>query len=212
MAHCRHLPVWKAALYLAVHLEHAVRRFGKTPSPSRCYKYTLGSALRQTAQRLCRWVVPANNASAEGRYAALEQLVFAVNEMKTLMTLAQEMQAFANFNAFAQVTELVVALGRRGGGAGCGLKPQSIADEVRVAVHCPPGLAQGDTVQRPRLGPCIKWPLVALPVPRRQLRASGTGHQVVSQTGHFKTGFRQRTLTAVWLQAKLFHSNPIFNL
>jgi len=48
-----HLPVWKAALDLAVHLEHSVRRFGKTPSPLRNHKYTLGSELRQTAQRLC---------------------------------------------------------------------------------------------------------------------------------------------------------------
>ena len=53
MAHYRHLPVWKAALDLAAHLEHAVRRFGKTPSPPRYHKYTLGSELRQTAQRLC---------------------------------------------------------------------------------------------------------------------------------------------------------------
>jgi hypothetical protein len=81
MAHYRHLPVWKAALDLAVHLEHAVRRFGKTPSPPRYHKYTLGSELRQTVQHL---------------------------------------------------------------------------------------------------------------------RASGIGHQVVSQSGHFKTGFKHRTLTGVW--------------
>ena len=48
MAHYRHLPIWKAAMDLAVHLEHAVRRF------ARYHKYTLGTELRQTAQRLCR--------------------------------------------------------------------------------------------------------------------------------------------------------------
>ena len=47
MAHYRHLPIWKAAMDLAVHLEHAVRRF------PRYHKYTLGSELRLTAQRLC---------------------------------------------------------------------------------------------------------------------------------------------------------------
>jgi len=46
-----------------------VRRF------PRYHKYTLGSELRQTAQRLCRWVARANNANAEGRFAALDQLV-----------------------------------------------------------------------------------------------------------------------------------------
>jgi hypothetical protein len=94
MAHYRHLPVWKAAMDLAVHLEHAVRRF------PRYHKYTLGTELRQTAQRLCRWVARANNASGEARLA-LDQLVLAVDEMKTLLTLAQEMNAFANFNEFA---------------------------------------------------------------------------------------------------------------
>ena len=38
---------------LAVHLEHAVRQF------PRYHKYTLGSELRQTAQRLCRLVAHA---------------------------------------------------------------------------------------------------------------------------------------------------------
>ena len=110
MAHYRHLPVWKAAMDLAVHLEHAVRRF------PRYHKYTLGTELRQTAQRLCRWVARANNASGEARYKALDQLVLAVDEMKTLLTLAQEMQAFANFNEFAQATDLVVVLGKQSGG------------------------------------------------------------------------------------------------
>ena len=116
MAHYRHLPVWKAAMDLAVHLEHAVRRFGKTPSPPRYHKYTLGTELRQTAQRLCRWVARANNASGDARYKALDQLVLAVDEMKTLLTLAPEMRAFANFNEFAQSTDLVVVLGKQSGG------------------------------------------------------------------------------------------------
>ena len=190
MAHYRHLPFWKAAIDLAVHLKHAVRRFGKTPSPPRHHKYTLGSELRQTAQRLCRWVARANNASAEGRFAALDQLVLAVDEIKTLLTLAQEMQAFANFNEFAQTKKLAVALGCGEGGAGRGLKPQPIADDARAAVHYPPGLTQGDTVQRPCLAPCTEWPLATLALLRQQLRAGGIGHQVVSQTGHFKTGFK----------------------
>src|SRR5690554_4947760 len=56
MARYRHLPIRKAAMDLAVHLEQAVRRF------SRYHKYTLGSELRQTAQRLCRLVARANDA------------------------------------------------------------------------------------------------------------------------------------------------------
>jgi hypothetical protein len=119
MAHYRHLPVWKAALDLAVHLEHAVRRF------PRYHKYTLGTELRQTSQRLCRWVARANNTGSAGRYAALDQLVLAVDEMKTLLTLAQEMQAFANFNEFAQAAELAVALGKQSGGWRRRVRPEA---------------------------------------------------------------------------------------
>lgn len=121
MAHYRHLPIWKAALDLAVHLEHAVRRF------PRYHKYTLGTELRQTSQRLCRGVARANNASLEARIVALDQLVLAVDEMKTLLTLSQEMRAFANFNEFAQATELAVALGKQSGGWRRRVRPEAPA-------------------------------------------------------------------------------------
>lgn len=68
-----------------------------------------------------------------------------------------------------------------------------------LAGPCPAGLPQGRQVQRPRLGPCTEWPLAALPLLRSRLKSHGISHQVVSQTGHFKTGFKQRSLTAVWL-------------
>lgn len=56
MARTSHLPIWKAAMGLAVHLEHAVRRF------SRYHKYSLGQDLRQCARRLCRLIIRANEA------------------------------------------------------------------------------------------------------------------------------------------------------
>ncbi len=120
MAHYRHLPIWKAAIDLAVHLEHAVRRF------PRYHKYTLGTELRQTSQRLCRLVARANTAQAQGRLAVLDQLVLGVEEMKTLLMLAQEVRAFAHFNEFANATDLVVALGKQSGGW---------RRQVRPAVH-----------------------------------------------------------------------------
>lgn len=119
MAYYRHLPVWKAALDLAVHLEHAVRRF------PRYHKYTLGTELRLTSQRLCRLVARANNAQQEARWQALDELVLAVEEMKTLLTLAQETQAFAHFNEFAGATELVVNLGKQSGGWRRRVRPEA---------------------------------------------------------------------------------------
>jgi len=56
MARHRHLPIWKSAFDLAVHLENAVRRF------PRYHKYGLGQELRQCARRLCRLVAQANDA------------------------------------------------------------------------------------------------------------------------------------------------------
>jgi hypothetical protein len=110
MARYRHLPVWKAALDLAVHLEHAVRRF------PRYHKYTLGSELRQTAQRACRLVARANDARDAARLTALDELVHTVEEMKTLLTLAKEVEAFGSFNEFAGAAERVVNLGKQSGG------------------------------------------------------------------------------------------------
>ena len=119
MARYRHLPIWKAALDLAVHLEHAVRRF------PRYHKYTLGSELRQTAQRLCRLVARANDARADARALALDDLVLAVEEMKTLLTLAKEVGAFVQFNDFATAADLTVSLGKQSGGWRRRVRPEA---------------------------------------------------------------------------------------
>ena len=46
----------------------------------------------------------------------LDELVLAVEDMKTLLLLAQEVRAFASFNEFAGATELTVSLGKQSGG------------------------------------------------------------------------------------------------
>ncbi len=112
MARTRHLPIWRTAFDLAAHLERSVARF------SRAHKYALGSELRQTSRRLCRLVTRANAARAEQRAKVLDELVLAVEDMKTLLMLAQEVHAFASFHEFAGATELTVSLGRQSRGAG----------------------------------------------------------------------------------------------
>lgn len=119
MSRYRHLPIWKAAMQLAVHLEHAVRHF------SRYHKYTLGSELRHTAQRICRLVTRANDARGAGRARVLDELVACVEELKTLLTLAQEVKAFANFNEFAEAAELAVSLGKQSGGWRRRVRPEA---------------------------------------------------------------------------------------
>ena len=121
MARFRHLPIWKTALDLAVHLEQAVRRF------PRYHKYTLGTELRQTAQRVCRLVARANDTREAARAAALDELVGAVEELKTLLTLAQEIQAFGQFNDFAAAADLAVSLGKQSGGWRRRVRPEAPA-------------------------------------------------------------------------------------
>ena len=128
MSYARRLPLWKAAMDLAVHLEQAVRRF------PRYHKYTLGTDLRRCAQRLCRLVTRAAQAGVEQRPAVLDELVLAVEEMKTLLTLAQETRAFAHFNEFATATELTVGLGKQSGGWRRRGRPDA-------SIHSPPGAA-----------------------------------------------------------------------
>ena len=129
MAHASPLPLWKAAMDLAVHLEQAVRRF------PRYHKYTLGTDLRHCAQRLCRLVTRAARAGAAQRPAVLDALVLAVEEMKTLLILAQEARAFASFNEFATATELTVNLGKQSGGWRRRVRPDA-------SIHSPPGAAE----------------------------------------------------------------------
>jgi hypothetical protein len=105
MSHARHLPLYQAALDLAVHLEGAVRRF------ARYHKYTLGTELRQCAQHLCRLATRAAQCGAQQRPAVLGELVLAVEDMKTLLAQAQQTRAFTHFNDFAQATEITVSPG-----------------------------------------------------------------------------------------------------
>ena len=55
MARYDHLPIYRSAMKLAVHLEQTVRGF------PRYVKYTLGSEMRHEAQRIVGLVIRANN-------------------------------------------------------------------------------------------------------------------------------------------------------
>lgn len=104
MAHYRNFPIWTTALELAVQLKHAVRGL------PRCHKYTLGTELLQISRRLCRGAANVENASLKACLIALDLLVLAVNEMKMLLTLAQEMRTVGIFNKFARPIELAIEL------------------------------------------------------------------------------------------------------
>lgn len=89
---------------------------------------------------------------------------------------------------------------------------------LQVGKHClltdvPPGLPPPSVhTHRPGLGLCSEWPLQALPLLRQRLQAQGRAYVVVRQTGHMRSGFKQRTLTLVWYpamaEAPVFLSTP----
>jgi len=109
MARYQHLPIWRDANRLLVLLEQAVRGF------PRYHKYTLGSDLRRQAMRVCRLIIRTNNARV-ARDQELERLVLAVEDLKLMIQLGKELEAFRSFKEFQQATELAVALGRQSSG------------------------------------------------------------------------------------------------
>ncbi|MCU0936047.1 MAG: four helix bundle protein [Gammaproteobacteria bacterium] len=118
MARSEHLPIYKAAYDLCLYLEQVVRGF------SRYQKYGLGADLRDRARRALRLIVRAN--ARRERVGVLLELCEQLEELKVLLRLGHDVQAFANFNSFEHAVTLVVDIARQNEGwlkhqrQGCG--------------------------------------------------------------------------------------------
>jgi len=108
MARYDHLPIYKAAMDLAVYIEQVVRNF------SRYHKYTLGSDLRQQSRDLVTLIIRAN--SRVDKLPVLHDLRERLEGFQVLLRIGKEVQAFQKFNAYAHAAELVVALSRQNEG------------------------------------------------------------------------------------------------
>ena len=98
MAHYEHLPIYRAALTLAVHIETVVRGF------SRYTKYTLGSELRRQAQTVLGLIVRAN--AERNKQVILTELRNAVEQLLVTARLCQEVKGFKSFTSFTTTIEL----------------------------------------------------------------------------------------------------------
>ncbi len=99
MARYDHLPIYRSAMKLAVHLETVVRGF------PRYVKYTLGSEMRLKSQQAVALIIKAN-----GRRDKRETLVLLRDELEQLLVQAricQETGGFRSFASFATTVELV---------------------------------------------------------------------------------------------------------
>ena len=108
MARYEHLPIYRAAFDLAVHVEKIVRNF------SRYHKYSLGTELRDGSRRILERIIAAN--SSRDRRAQLERLRQELETFKVLARLCHESGGFASTRAYLYVAEQVVGIARQNEG------------------------------------------------------------------------------------------------
>jgi hypothetical protein len=104
----KQLPIWRDANRLLLEVEQAVRGF------SRYHKYSVGTDLRRQSMGIVRLLSRAYHAEGDRR-GQVRRLVFAVDDIKVLIQLAKELQAFASFSQFQRISALAVSVGRQSG-------------------------------------------------------------------------------------------------
>ncbi len=108
MARYDHLPIYRTAFDLAVHIEKIVRHF------SRYHKYSLGTALRDNSRRILERIIEANN-SLE-RETILLKLREDLEKFKVLARLCHESGGFSSTRSYLYVSEQVVNLAKQNEG------------------------------------------------------------------------------------------------
>ena len=92
MARFEHLPIYKQAYDLCLHLEKVVQGF------SRYHKYAIGTDLRDTSRQVLKLIVRAN-ARADRREVLL-RIREEIEQLKVLLRLAHDVHAFARLGAY----------------------------------------------------------------------------------------------------------------
>jgi hypothetical protein len=105
MAHYENLPIYKAALDLAIYIEKIVRFF------SRYHKYTIGTDLRDTSRRILVLVAKAN--IKEDRVETLLEALEKLDELKILIRLCKELKAFRSFKSFEFATKSIMEVSKQ---------------------------------------------------------------------------------------------------
>ena len=110
MARYEHLPIFREAYDLTVHIEKIVRNF------SRYHKYTLGTDLRNKSRRILDQIMVANNARDNERVAHLLELRQQLESFKVLTRLCHESGGFASTRSYLHVAERITNLARQNEG------------------------------------------------------------------------------------------------
>lgn len=109
MARYEHLPIYREAYDLTVHLEKIVQNF------SRYHKYTLGTDLRNGMRHLLMTIIQANN--TPDRVEALQGLRGQLESLKVLGRLCHDAGAFGGgTKSYLHVAERLTGLARQNEG------------------------------------------------------------------------------------------------
>ncbi len=115
------LPIYKLAMATAIAIEKMVRAF------PRFHRYTFGARLRDTSMDAVILIGRAYRRGPE-RAPIVAELVDRIEELKLLINLGREIQAFASFKQYAQLMEQVMNMARQAEGwRKASVRPRSTA-------------------------------------------------------------------------------------
>ena len=110
MARYEHLPIFRDAYDLTVHVEKLVRGF------SRYHKYTLGTDLRNRTRGILDLIVDANNSNGE-RGERLEELRKRLESLKVLNRLCHDSAVFSGgTKSYLHMAERITGLAKQNEG------------------------------------------------------------------------------------------------
>lgn len=108
MAKYEHLPIYRAAMDLAVFMEHSVRRM------DRYNKYTIGAELRKRTMATLSHVVRDN--AVYDKTEPLMELRVVLEELRQLLFLGKETRALASFSMYKESMERLENISRQNEG------------------------------------------------------------------------------------------------
>jgi 23S rRNA-intervening sequence protein len=108
MSYYEGLPIYRAAMDVTVKVDRLLQRFPKGQ------KYSLGTQLRTATVEVVTLVARANRRTDRDRLLAV--LCDRIEDLKLLINIGKEVQAFASFNQFAERMDEVVTLARQAEG------------------------------------------------------------------------------------------------
>jgi len=108
MARYNHLPIYRTAFDLAIHIEKIVRHF------SRYHKYSLGTELRENSRRILERIIEANN--SQSRESILLKLREDLEKFKVLARLCHESGGFSSTRSYLYVSEQIVNIAKQNEG------------------------------------------------------------------------------------------------